>query len=89
MTHPTSTSGDAKRILELEMENARLQQLVAELLIKNQQLRLKRQILLIFDQDARYSSLGESLALPKMVSEQDLEPSSRHMEPSANISLPR
>jgi Skp family chaperone for outer membrane proteins len=30
---------DSRRILDLEIENARLQQLVAELLVKNQELR--------------------------------------------------
>jgi hypothetical protein len=30
---------DSRRILDLEIENARLQRLVAELLVKNQQLR--------------------------------------------------
>ena len=44
MNHHTNTNADSRRILELEIQNARLQQLVAELLIKNQQLRLKRQI---------------------------------------------
>ena len=34
-----SVASDSKRILHLEIENARLQRLVAELLIKNQQLR--------------------------------------------------
>jgi hypothetical protein len=89
LNHSTSTSGDSKRILELEIENARLQQLVAELLTKNQQLRLKRQVVLIFDRNGSHSSLPEGLALPKMVNEQDLEPSSRHMDPSANISFPK
>jgi hypothetical protein len=46
LNHQTITSGDSRRILELEIENARLQRLVAELLIKNQQLRLKRQLFL-------------------------------------------
>lgn len=45
MNHETNTSADLRRILELEMQNARLQRLVAELLIKNQRLRLKRQLL--------------------------------------------
>jgi hypothetical protein len=44
VNHQTNTNADSRRILELEIQNARLQQLVAELLIKNQQLRLKRQI---------------------------------------------
>ena len=42
LNHQTIISGDSKRILELEIENARLQRLVAELLIKNQRLRLRR-----------------------------------------------
>jgi hypothetical protein len=45
VNHETNTSADLRRILELEMQNARLQRLVAELLIKNQRLRLKRQLL--------------------------------------------
>jgi site-specific recombinase len=44
LNHQTNTNADSRRILELELQNARLQQLVAELLIKNQQLRLKRQV---------------------------------------------
>jgi hypothetical protein len=43
LNHQTNTNADSRRILELELQNARLQRLVAELLIKNQQLRLKRQ----------------------------------------------
>ncbi len=39
LNHQTIPSGDSRQILELEIENARLQRLVAELLIKNQQLR--------------------------------------------------
>ncbi len=39
MNHQTTISADGRRILELEIENARLQKLVAELLIKNQELR--------------------------------------------------
>jgi hypothetical protein len=35
----SSATNDTYRIAELEMENSRLQRLVAELLIKNQQLR--------------------------------------------------
>jgi hypothetical protein len=89
LNHPASTIGDARRILELEIENERLQRLVAELLVKNQQLRLKRQLFLIFDRNERHSSSGEGFALPKMVNEQDLEPSSFQMDPSANISFPK
>jgi hypothetical protein len=43
LNHQTNTNADSRRILELEIENARLRELVAELLIKNQQLRQKRQ----------------------------------------------
>jgi len=35
----TKTAPDAYRLVELEMENLRLTQLVADLLLKNQQLR--------------------------------------------------
>lgn len=39
-SHPSAVHNPAEaRIAELEMENLRLQRLVAELLIKNQQLR--------------------------------------------------
>jgi hypothetical protein len=44
LNQQTNTNADSRRILELELQNARLQRLVAELLIKNQQLRLKRQV---------------------------------------------
>lgn len=44
MNYETKTSADSRRILELELQNARLQRLVTELLIKNQRLRLKRQL---------------------------------------------
>jgi hypothetical protein len=44
LNHQTETEADSRRILELEIQNARLQQLVAELLMENQQLRLKRQL---------------------------------------------
>jgi hypothetical protein len=37
--HQTITGGDSKGVAELEMENARLQRLIAELLITNQKLR--------------------------------------------------
>jgi hypothetical protein len=43
LNHQTNANADSRRILELEIENARLRELVAELLIKNQQLRQKRQ----------------------------------------------
>jgi hypothetical protein len=36
---PSSAMSDNARITELEFENARLQRLIAELLLKNQQLR--------------------------------------------------
>ena len=37
---PSSTEGNMEnRVMELEVENSRLQRLVAELLLKNQQLR--------------------------------------------------
>jgi hypothetical protein len=39
LNYQTATNAEARRILELEIENARLQKLVAELLIKNQELR--------------------------------------------------
>ncbi len=39
LDHQAITSDESGRILALERENARLQRLVAELLIKNQQLR--------------------------------------------------
>jgi hypothetical protein len=45
LNHQTETDADSRRILELEIQNARLQQLVAELLMENQQLRLKRQLM--------------------------------------------
>jgi hypothetical protein len=45
LNHQTDTNADSRRILELEIQNARLQRLVAELLMENQQLRLKRQVL--------------------------------------------
>ena len=45
LNHHTDTNADSRRILELEIQNARLQQLVAELLMENQQLRLKRQFI--------------------------------------------
>jgi hypothetical protein len=45
LNHQTDTNADSMRILELEMQNARLQRLVAELLIKNQRLRLKQRLL--------------------------------------------
>jgi hypothetical protein len=44
LNQQTNTNADSRRILELELQNARLQRLVAELLIKNQQLRLKPQV---------------------------------------------
>jgi hypothetical protein len=44
LNQQTNTNADSRRILELELQNARLQRLIAELLIKNQQLRLKRQV---------------------------------------------
>jgi hypothetical protein len=43
LNHQTNTNADSRRILDLEIENARLRELVAELLIKNQELRQKRQ----------------------------------------------
>jgi hypothetical protein len=39
LDHHAITSDESRRISALERENARLQQLVAELLIKNEQLR--------------------------------------------------
>jgi hypothetical protein len=38
-THPEAASGLGSRLAELELENRRLNRLVAELMIKNQQLR--------------------------------------------------
>jgi hypothetical protein len=38
-SHYAAQSGDHERLAELESENARLHRLVAELLLKNQQLR--------------------------------------------------
>ncbi len=37
--HHATVSGDSEQILQLKVENARLQRLVAELLVKNQELR--------------------------------------------------
>jgi hypothetical protein len=37
--HHATASGDSEQILQLKVENARLQRLVAELLVKNQELR--------------------------------------------------
>ena len=39
LEHPSVTSGELSRAAYLERENARLQRLVAELLVKNEQLR--------------------------------------------------
>jgi hypothetical protein len=39
LEHQTISSGEGDRILDLEVENARLRKLVAELLVKNEQLR--------------------------------------------------
>ena len=39
LNHDSSKSDESRRIVYLERENARLQRLVAELLVKNEQLR--------------------------------------------------
>jgi hypothetical protein len=44
LNHQTDTNADSRRILELEIQNARLRELVAELLMENQRLRMKRPV---------------------------------------------
>jgi len=44
LNHQTDTNADSRRILELEIQNARLRELVAELLMENQRLRMKPQL---------------------------------------------